>query len=281
MSGIASRRCHASPTRSARAWLESNAELVVRRNVGHDFGSYRAGLDRHDPSEFTELVLLNDSAVFPLAPLQRVFGDMDARPVDFWGMTMGYGFSAHLQSYFLVFRDAALRSPAFTAFWRDVGELDDRSDVIAEYEIGLSKALCGEGLRMASYFRPSAFDRLEGAARAGAVGARTFVRDRQWRKFLGWIRRTVRHARRPEWNVAAALADRGIGRRVRLPAVKLSTLREDPYLLDSRRLLAAYERRHPDAFAGVRDYLDRTDSDYGGRWAKTTYHHPAWLRYRT
>ena len=267
-------------TPESRAWLGARAELVVRPNVGHDFASYRAGLDRHDLSRVTELVLLNDSTVFPLIPLERVFAHMGPRPADFWGMTMGYGFFPHVQSYFVVFREAALRSPAFGAFWRDVGMMGDRSGVISEYELGLSRALCDDGLRMDSYLRPSAFDRLEGAARAGAVAARAFAHDRRWRELLGWARRTVRHARDPEWNVAAALADRGAHRRVRLPAVKLSTLRDDPYVLDSRRLLAACEARHPDAFAGVREYLARTDPAYGGRWARTAGHRPPWLRYR-
>lgn len=266
-------------TAESRMWLEANAELVMRPNVGHDFSSYRAGLDRRDLSPFTELMVMNDSAVFPLVPLDRLFTDMDDRPADFWGLTIGYGFVPHVQSYFVVFRETALRSPAFGAFWRDV-EAGDRSKVITEYEVGLSRTLCDAGLRMDSYLRPSAFDRLEGAARAGAVAARGYARDRRWRKLLGWTRRTVRHARHPEWNAAAALADRGLGRRVRLPAVKLSTLRDDPYVLDSHGLLAACEERHPDAFAGVREYLARTDGVYGGRWARTSAHRPAWLSYR-
>ena len=142
-------------------------------------------------------------------------------------------------------------------FWRGVGALE-RDEVVTTYEVGLSHSLLAAGLAMGAYFRPSWFDRIQGAARAHGDEGRQYLRDRRPRKILGWAKRTLQHARRPEWNVSAALADRALGKNPRLPMVKISVLRDDPYRIDTKRLLTACERRHPEAFAGVREYLRRT-----------------------
>ena len=224
--------------------------------MGHDFASYRTGIEGLDLARADELVVMNDSAVFPLVPLEKMFRDVDRR-ADFWGITQGYAFRPHLQSYFVVYRGSALRSGAFSRFWGGVEALD-REAVIMQYEVGLSTALLEAGLVMATYFQPSLLERVQGAIRADGDDGGQYWRERSPRKLVGWARRTLQHTREPEWNVSAALADRALGRHPRLPMVKLSVLRDDPYHLDTEHLLTACERRHPEAFAGVRDYLRRT-----------------------
>ena len=239
-----------------RSWLEERCTLVTRPNVGHDFASYRVGIAKLDLSRVDELIVLNDSAVLPLVPLEQIFRRMEGES-DFWGITEGFGFGRHVQSYFVVFRRRALVDDAFGRFWRGVESLG-REEVITKYEVGLTRGLQEVGLRSATYFRPTLAERIRGAVRV-----RRAEEKRDWpamrpRAVLGWARRTLHAARRPEWNVSAALADRALGKNPRLPAVKISVLREGPYGLDRERLLTACERRHPEAFQGVRDYLRRT-----------------------
>lgn len=241
-----------------REWIEERCTLIMRANVGHDFASYRVGIERLDLSSVDELVMMNDSAVFPLIPLAQIFRDVSSA-ADFWGITEGFGFEPHIQSYFVVFRRAVLKADTFEFFWRGV-DLLERGEVVKRYEVGLSQALLQAGLEMATYFRPSPWERLQGAARAHRNEGLRYLRKRRPRKVLGWVKRTIHHARRPEWNISAALPDRALGTNPRLPMVKISVLREDPYHLGTERLLTACERRHPEAFAGVRDYLRRTDS---------------------
>ncbi len=266
-------------TEASRSWLRAHAELLDRPNVGHDFASYRAGLEQIGLDGLTRLILLNDSAVVPLEGLQDMFARMDRRRADVWGLTPGYGFSPHLQSYFLVFGRKACESTAFRAFWDAVRTLDSRDEVITRYEVGLSTELRDAGLQLASYFRPSYYDRLVGAARVDHRAAARFLSERRWRKLAGWTKRVFAHARTPEWNVAAALADRALGSPPRLPVVKLSTLRDDPYELDASALLSACEARYPLEFDGVRDYLRRVDVFYGDRWQKAQRIEPGCVRY--
>ena len=267
-------------TESSRSWLCAHAELLDRPNVGHDFASYRAGLDHIDLDGLTRLILLNDSAVLPLDGMQHMFARMDRRGADVWGLTPGYGFSPHLQSYFLVFGRRACESTAFRAFWSAVETLDSRDEVITRYEVGLSTDLRGAGLRLRSYFTPSYYDRLVGAARVDHRAAELLLSERRWRKLAGWTKRTLARARAPEWNAAAALADRALGSPPRLPGLKLSTLRDDPYELDAPALLSACEVRYPLEFDGVRDYLRRVDEFYDDRWKKAQRIEPGCVRYR-
>lgn len=267
-------------TEGSRSWLRAHAELLDRPNVGHDFASYRAGLAHVGLDGLTRLILLNDSAVLPLEDLQYIFARMDRHRADVWAMTPGYGISPHLQSYFLVFGRTACESAAFRAFWDAVRTLDSRDEVITRYEVGLSTELRSAGLQLAPYFRPSYYDRLVGAVRVDHREAARLLSERRWRKLAGWTKRMFAHARRPEWNAAAALADRALGSPPRLPAVKLSTLRDDPYELDAWALLSACEARYPREFDGVRDYLRRVDVFYGDRWQKVQRIEPGVVRYR-
>jgi rhamnosyltransferase len=73
--------------------------------------------------------------------------------------------------------------------------------------------------------------------------------------------RLLRERAAEPWNPARGLADRVIDD-ARLPYVKIDTLRYDPYNLDANRLLALCEKRFPERFAGVREYLRETSDWY-------------------
>lgn len=266
-------------TRAAQTWLEHRGEVIRRSNTGHDFASYRAGLQKIG-QDTDRIVLLNDSAVFPLTDVSTIFRTMSARGADFWGLTPGYGFEPHVQSYFLCFERSAIATTAWRDFWTSVGDATDRADVIARHEVGLSRALGAAGLSADTYFRATGAQRLRGAARAYSADLGRAVRAHRWRNVAGWVRRLPARARKPEWNAAVALADLAVRHPESFPAVKLSALRDDAYGLDAPALLAAFERRHPAAFEGVRDYLERTDSAYGDRWRTSQSAPRGPLRYR-
>lgn len=121
----------------------------LKDNVGLDFGMWRHALERVELAAWDELVLANSSVFGPLAPLADVFSRMAAKPCDFWGMTNSHEIAAHLQSYFLVFRRAALDSDAFRRFWESVLPYRNKQQIIRTYEVGLSTFLVENGLRPA------------------------------------------------------------------------------------------------------------------------------------
>lgn len=268
-------------TPDARRWLRDAGELIERDNSGHDFASYGVGIAhlQDEPDEPHELILMNDSAVFPLTDLAHIFAVMDTREADVWGITPGFGYGPHIQSYMLVFRQHALRSAVFRDFWVPRPDTISRDDVIIEYEVGLARRLRAAGFRLDTYFRPSARDLIRGAVRSHFAELQQALRERRWRRTMGWFRRLPGRAVRPEWNPSAALADVALRRPDRLPVVKISTLRDDPYRLGTPALLYALEKAHPEHFTEVEEFLRRTDHAYDDCWLTTVGAPRARLRY--
>jgi hypothetical protein len=128
------------------------AAVLVRRNVGYDFGAMREailhlGLPRAD----TEQVLIaNDSVYGPLRPLDDVLARMDFAQADIWGCTESWQVRFHLQSYFLLFGSRALHHPAWPAFWRQVRPVQSKEWIIRHYEVGLTQVFLRAGLTAAA-----------------------------------------------------------------------------------------------------------------------------------
>lgn len=253
----------ATLTAAARAAVPAGVELIERDNEGYDFFSWKVGIAALDLSGVDQLITCNDSYVGPLVPYDAVLRAMAGVPVDFWGITRTDRREPHIQSYFVRYRGWVVRSAAFRRFWTAMVPISDRLQVIKLYELGLSRGLLEAGFGMGSYFVENAADR-------------RLARRRHW----WWAANAVRNqppesrlaaARRMPfefWNPMAALADRALESGPtgpRLPVVKLDTLRYDPYRLGARTLLAECERRYPEAFAGVRELLDRTSAAYAAR----------------
>jgi len=114
------------------------SEVMLKDNVGLDFGMWQHALERLDLASYDELVLVNSSIFGPIRPLGPIFRRMDSVPCDFWGITDNVEIAWHLQSYFLVFKQQVLRSPAFARFWQSVLPYRDKDQVIRSYEVGLT-----------------------------------------------------------------------------------------------------------------------------------------------
>lgn len=123
--------------------------VILRRNVGYDFGAFREGIERLGlPRAETETVLLvNDSAYGPLQPLEDVFRQINFGRADLWGLTESWQDRYHLQSYFVAFGRAALTSPAWGKFWARVRPVSSKWWVIRHYEIGMTQHFLRAGLR--------------------------------------------------------------------------------------------------------------------------------------
>lgn len=254
---------------SAAAAVSARATLIRRSNYGHDFGSWRDALEQFDWAQrYDELLLTNDSYVGFFRPLERIIETMTRRPVELWGLTRSGRHTPHVQSYFLHFSRAALRSQAFRRFWADAKPAPDRTSAIMQQEIGISRAMTEAGFGIGSYFEPTSRERLLGNMR-GAHWLRKRQHffparfDSSEDPFFN-----VRKVRDPQeadgLNWSSAFADLTLDDG-RLPVIKLDTLRYDPYWLGAQSLLGRLEKRFPDQMDGVRDYLTQTQSFYSQR----------------
>lgn len=224
------------------AWVRERAELIERENVGLDLLSHHLVLTSRDLTRYDDVITTNDTYVL-LQPLDAVEQGID-RSADFWGFTISPEVRPHVQSFFVDFRASAVRHPAFLEHWRAVRPLRRRA-MIRTNEVGMSTTLLKAGLTMDAAFRPTRSDRRLARARTLRHG---------WfnpRSVLG------------QWNPNSILPEAAL--EGRMPMVKISTLRYDPFKIDAAGLLDRLEGAYPTAMQGVRDYLERTGTSYRKR----------------
>ncbi|WP_244876895.1 rhamnan synthesis F family protein [Acidocella facilis] len=128
------------------------AGIILRRNVGYDFGAWRDAIDRLGlpRAETEEVILANDSVFGPLLPLGDVLRRLDYTRADIWGLTESWQLRYHLQSYFLAFGPAALRAKAWRKFWNSVRPVPAKPFIVHRYEVGITQAMMKGGLLCAA-----------------------------------------------------------------------------------------------------------------------------------
>ena len=122
-------------------------EVLVRENRGFDVGAFRDALVHvgEDLAGFDEVLLTNDTWFGPVGSFDGVFARMDAREVDFWGLTdhaqapdpfSGEGVVPyHLQSYWVAVRSGMFLSEAWREYWAALPEAVTCEDAVRGHEV--------------------------------------------------------------------------------------------------------------------------------------------------
>jgi hypothetical protein len=145
-----------SPGISEADWaaVDKHSALVVhRRNHGLDFGAWRdvAGSLAERWPDADELLLVNDSVLGPIRPLEPVFSTLRSSGEGLFGLTDSCQGGAHLQSYFLLGRGRATvadmlgflnAAPISTSKWL----------MVQRCEMGLSRYMHDRGHRIAALY---------------------------------------------------------------------------------------------------------------------------------
>ena len=129
------------------ALQEVCAGVLIRSNVGYDFGAWREGFEIVQlPRPNTEMVVMaNDSVYGPPRPLHDLLDQIDFKEADFWGCTDSWQTRYHLQSYLVAFSPRVVASEAWRKFWDTVRPTWSKAWLIRLYEIGLTQALLRAG----------------------------------------------------------------------------------------------------------------------------------------
>jgi hypothetical protein len=113
----------------ARDFLRRHcAAILIRRNIGYDFGAWRDALDTLGlpRPETRAIFLVNDSVYGPFADLKPLIAAIDFERADLWGATESWQHRYHLQSFFLGCGEAVIRGQAWRDFWRSASLVDER-----------------------------------------------------------------------------------------------------------------------------------------------------------
>lgn len=227
---------------SARRLSSSLSKLVdaflPRANIGYDFAAWRDGLGLLPAGHHDEVLCVNDSVYGPLFDLGPALADTRVAAADCWGMVLSDQNARraapripHLQSWFLGIRRPVLESDAWATFWREVGPLGSKREVVERYEIGFSARLAAAGFRLAGLYD---------ATTAGPVTLREVWPHlslghprRSWRL----VRKSRRTPHNPSELVWWRLWEAGV------PYAKVSLFRVNHYGVDLGRVLAELRQR--------------------------------------
>ncbi|MCB8873858.1 rhamnan synthesis F family protein [Acidisoma silvae] len=148
-----------------KAFLREHCRsILIRRNLGYDFGAWRDALDTLGlPRADTRAVyLVNDSVYGPFTDLAPLLATIDFDQADIWGVTESWQHHYHLQSFFLACGETAIRSQSWRRFWASVRPIPCKDWVIRHCEIGFTRALAKGGITTAALFpNESLLDRAE------------------------------------------------------------------------------------------------------------------------
>lgn len=121
--------------------------FAARANDGHDFALWAAALRKRPEIWRAETLLFANDSMIPKEPsLKPLFNQLSASPYDVTGLTDSTIGRRHLQSYFIHLNQKALKSQTVQRFWDSVLAWQDKSRIIALYEIGMTSKLTHSGL---------------------------------------------------------------------------------------------------------------------------------------
>jgi glycosyltransferase involved in cell wall biosynthesis len=125
------------------------AGTVCRQNLGRDFSGWALALELFPQLlNCDEVIIANDSVYGPVGDLGTLFGRMQAVPWDVWGVAESLEIERHFQSWFVCFRQAALRSETFRSFWGGVLPLNDKTAIIENYEVPIARMFKSQGFEV-------------------------------------------------------------------------------------------------------------------------------------
>ena len=143
---------------STPSWVDTLKPLVdtllIRPNIGRDFGAYQAGIkflkSKGSYQKVSELFLLNDSVYYTPMSLKKL-GDFIDLQKPWKSLFLNYQYKIHAQSFFLSFGREILDSHAFKKFWNRYYPTSIRRQVVVKGELKLSKYLLQAGFRVTPY----------------------------------------------------------------------------------------------------------------------------------
>ena len=140
--------------------LKITSHIIIRNNLGYDFGSWKTGINflGEQLKDANSLLLMNDSLYGPIFPMEQIIWNTLNSPFDITSMTandddVGY----HAQSYYISYNNKVLNNELFQFFWKNCPIKNINSDVdkilmILKYEVAFSQLLFKIGFSHTALF---------------------------------------------------------------------------------------------------------------------------------
>lgn len=155
--------CNGALCQEGRQKLNGITPIVIEReNKGMDVWAYKTILDYYGWDKlgtYDEIIMMNFTIMGPVYPLTEMFHCMDARDLDFWGITkfhkyeegdpfgtIVYGYIPdHIQSHFIAVRNKMLTSAEFQSYWNNMCQIHNYRDAVGKHEAVFTKKFSDMG----------------------------------------------------------------------------------------------------------------------------------------
>ena len=135
--------------------------VILRKNIGRDFGAYQAGLffiEKNFDSERIDRVLLANDTLIWFKDSSKIVS-MSLK--DDWNcLYFNLEYKSHAQSFYMSFSKEVIGSRSFKKFWKTYIPLNSRIHAIAHGEHELTSKLLAAGYICKPYVNPSIFNDL-------------------------------------------------------------------------------------------------------------------------
>lgn len=153
--------------------LQKYANVMQRENIGYDFWSYKLGIEQlGDLSQFERVVICNTSFISldPSFLVKSFTGYVEH--IGLRGLSRNGDMGDHIQSYWISFEGTQLlKSHEFAGWWSTLTPLNDRTENINKYEVGLSNYFSSHGYKLHTLFQATENQLLVMLARAIGGGS--------------------------------------------------------------------------------------------------------------
>lgn len=142
------------------AWETISDAFAARQNAGFDFGAWAAVLNTHPQLwQAVSLTLANDSVFGPFDGFAEMIDRTRRSDADVIGLIETLQQKRHFQSFFMTFKNKALASPVLQSFWKEVRNIEDKTELIRQYEVELLSLCETAGLHSEILFPLSLLER--------------------------------------------------------------------------------------------------------------------------
>jgi len=139
--------------------ISKKIKFIRRKNSGFDFCSYRNGWEYLDTKYNNDLskkdIFFINSSILFIKP-EKLLNAISKKVLsgkEFWGLSRSFELTDHIGTYCFFFSGILFRNKEIYNWWKNIEALDDHNKVVSKYELGLSKLMIKNNIKLCSVYK--------------------------------------------------------------------------------------------------------------------------------
>lgn len=212
-------------------------DVLIRDNIGYDFGAWRDGYHHVQAvKNIKRFYFMNDSCLGPLPGFSDIIQNMLNSKEDLVALSSNTQIRYHVQTVLFGLQNRAVETGFCDQFWNAVKNLENKTDIIHRYEIGLTQMAQKTGLSVSAFYEGLHLTVLD---RLGL--SLTLLKAKHIRTILKHGFYLILNARVNPFHL-----DQKMGVPLTIPLIKKEIIQKNPFDLDIERFINELHRKCPE-----------------------------------